>query len=165
MSYINEALKKAQKDRDVRLMDYGSVLKGGMRKKKHKIRTYEYLLFGTILILIVIIAYSLLDRPFKIENEPVKILTGISFDIKGERVQTAFRRIGDREREESYEITVKNNSKKKEDIIVTEKLFGDWEILYSSHTYKKISSTEIEFLLPVSSESSGQITYTVRYKR
>jgi len=99
------------------------------------------------------------------ENEQVQLLTGISFDIKGERIQTAFRRIGDRAREESYEITIRNNSQKKEEIVIKERLNGDWEIIHSSHTYKKVSSTEIEFILPVAGDSSRKIEYTVRYER
>jgi len=106
------------------------------------------------------------DRiPHSPENDLVKIVTGVSFDIKGERIQTAFRRISDRVREETYGITINNNSDKDEEIIITEYVFGDWEIITSSPEYKKVTSTEIQFTLTVPAKNNRKIDYTVRYRR
>ena len=64
MSYINEALKKAQKERDARSGQYSSFLGG--RSGQNRLsgdRVIRYSLTLLILILLVLLSYSWLDLP------------------------------------------------------------------------------------------------------
>ncbi|MBW4437739.1 MAG: hypothetical protein KME04_11430 [Pleurocapsa minor GSE-CHR-MK-17-07R] len=100
------------------------------------------------------------------QGEEVEIYLGNAFDLVGERTQTAFRMIGDRTIEETYEIRLRN---RKDDqavqIRVPENLFrwSEWEILESSAPYTQLNSNTIEYRVDVPPQGETVITYTVRY--
>jgi tetratricopeptide (TPR) repeat protein len=72
MSYINEALKKAQKEKDVQHIRLIKTLEAsGEKKRKIKYKTFYYLLFSLFLILLVFIGYSWLDHFPKKESKTV----------------------------------------------------------------------------------------------
>lgn len=100
------------------------------------------------------------------QGEEVEIYLGNAFDLVGERTQTAFRMIGERTIEETYEIRLRN---RKDDqavqIRVPENLFrwSEWEILESSAPYTQLNSNTIEYRVDVPPQGETVITYTVRY--
>ena len=56
MSYINEALKKAQKDRDIRILNYGSILKKGADEHSGR-KLAEYIILGLILVFLMVVFF------------------------------------------------------------------------------------------------------------
>lgn len=62
MSYINEALKKAQKEKDNRHLDYGGLLETGRKSGRvFKVKTLLWASLGIILIFLAFTLYSWLD--------------------------------------------------------------------------------------------------------
>ncbi len=104
----------------------------------------------------------------KILNTPlngrITIQTGTAFDLTGKRIQKNFRRIGDRGREETYEIELTNGNGEVREIIVRESFnYGEWRILNSSITFTVLDAQTAEFHVTVEPESSATINYTVQY--
>ncbi|UCD65445.1 MAG: DUF4139 domain-containing protein [Deltaproteobacteria bacterium] len=103
------------------------------------------------------------------ENETVKLKLGNAFDITADRKQTDFKKLAGFGRynyvfESAYRIELKNA--KDEDVMVkvVEPMPGDWEILSESHSHKKISSSEAEWLVKVPSKGSAELLYRVKVK-
>lgn len=64
MSYINEALKKAQKDRDILHIQYSGLIEESRKEKRtFGNKAFRYSLLLLILILLVFTSYSWLDLP------------------------------------------------------------------------------------------------------
>ncbi|MCD6407947.1 DUF4139 domain-containing protein [bacterium] len=98
------------------------------------------------------------------KNEKVELMIGKAFDIKGERKVIEHKKITSRIYEDTYMIKVRNHKDKSVKVEVIEHLYGDWEILKSSHKYEKIDASTIKFTVEVKPEKEVEITYTARYK-
>ncbi len=99
------------------------------------------------------------------EGESVRLYVGDAFDIVGERIQTDFRRPSDNRLEEDFEITLRNHKDEAVEIRVVEHLFrwSDWRILSSSHDYREMDSSTIEFRVRVPANGETVLDYSVRY--
>ncbi|HEY6898450.1 MAG TPA: DUF4139 domain-containing protein [Rhodocyclaceae bacterium] len=98
------------------------------------------------------------------KNEAVRLRLGEAFDITAERKQTNYKRLADRLIETSHRVVIRNA--KKEDVVVKvqEPLFGDWEIVQSSHKYSKTSARSAQWEIAVPAEGSTTLDYTARVK-
>jgi hypothetical protein len=100
-------------------------------------------------------------------NETVRVTTGNSFDLVGERKQTNFRvDTGDKWLDESFEIKLRNRKKDAPvEIRVVEHLYrwSNWEITKKSDDFTKKDSQTIEFRIPVKPDEERTIAYTVHY--
>ena len=96
-------------------------------------------------------------------NERVTIQLGNVFDLTAERKQTNFRRIGERTTEETYSIEVRNASYEEKTVLIREHFYGEWRIIESSITFKKLDSRTAEFTVTVPLQEKASFTYTVRY--
>ncbi len=100
-------------------------------------------------------------------NETVRVTTGNSFDLVGERKQTNFRvDTGDKWIDESFEIKLRNRKKDTPvEIRVVEHLYrwSNWEITEKSDDFVKKDSQTIEFRIPVKPDEERTVTYTVHY--
>jgi hypothetical protein len=100
-------------------------------------------------------------------NETVRVTTGNSFDLVGERKQTDFRvDTGDRWIDESFEIKLRNRKKDAPvEIRVVEHLYrwSNWEITKKSDDFVKKDSQTIEFRIPVKPDEERTVTYSVHY--
>ena len=63
---------------------------------------------------------------------------------------------------ETYEIKVRNHKDEAIDVVVSERIYGDWSIRKSSHDYEKKKADLVEFRLPVEVDGETVLTYTVR---
>jgi hypothetical protein len=97
-------------------------------------------------------------------DEEVRLVVGSAFDLAAEREMTETKRIADRVREEAYRIELRNHKEEAVEIRVVERLWGDWEILTSSHAYEKKNATTFEFKVSLDSDKEAVITYRVRRK-
>ena len=98
------------------------------------------------------------------KDEMVKIKMGDAFDIVGERKQTDWRKLGDDLYEVAFEISLRNHKDEPVTISVIEPMFRDWEILHSSHSYKKIEAHTAQFDIPVAKNGASKLLYRVRFK-
>ncbi len=97
-------------------------------------------------------------------DEEIKLYVGDAFDIVAERVKTDYSRISDRVTEESIKIEVANHKDEGITVIVSEHLYGDWDVRRESHPYTKIKADQIDFEVAVEPNSRSVVTYTVRRK-
>jgi hypothetical protein len=100
-------------------------------------------------------------------NETIRVTTGNSFDLVGERKQTDFH-VDTRAHtmDESFEIKLRNRKKTDTvEIRVVEHLYrwNNWEITAKSDDFVKKDSQTIEFRVPVKPDEEKVVTYTVHY--
>ena len=95
-------------------------------------------------------------------DETVRLKVGDAFDIVGEHKRTNFRRISEKEVEESFEITVKNHKSEDVTVSVIEHLWADWRITQKSMDFVKRDARTVEFAVKVPKNGSATVTYTAR---
>jgi hypothetical protein len=99
-------------------------------------------------------------------DETLRIFTGNSFDLVGERRQTNFREdVNQRYVEESFEIKLRNHKKEAAEIRVVEHLYRcvNWDITQKSDDFNKTDSRTAEFRVRVPADTEKTLTYTVHY--
>lgn len=87
---------------------------------------------------------------------------GNAFDVTEKGKQTDFERLGPRETEAAYEITLSNQQSQAVAVKVNEPFNGDWHILNSSLPYTKTSATSAQFIVPVPAGGQTVLTYRVQ---
>jgi len=99
-------------------------------------------------------------------NETIRVRTGNSFDLVGERKPTDFKTDrSDKWMTETFEIKLRNRKKEAVEIRVVEHLYrwNNWNITAKSDEFKKTDAQTIEFRVPVQPDEEKIITYTVHY--
>jgi hypothetical protein len=96
------------------------------------------------------------------KDEEVEVVVGKAFDIVVERTQLESRQVSNREREDSFEIKLRNHKKDAVDVLVREGVWGDWEVLKSTFPAKRKDAHTIEFNVPAAADKEVVLTYTVR---
>jgi len=99
-------------------------------------------------------------------NETIRVTTGESFDLVGERKATNFR-VDSSEKwiNETFEIKLRNRKKEPVEIRVVEHLYrwSNWEITEKSNAFVKTDAQTIEFRIPVKPDEERAVNYTVHY--
>ncbi len=99
-------------------------------------------------------------------DETIRVYTGDSFDLRGERTRTDFK-VDDAHNwlDETFEIKLRNHKKEPVEFRVIEHLYRwtNWTIPLSSHKFKKTNSQTAEFRVTVPPDGERIITYTVHY--
>jgi hypothetical protein len=95
-------------------------------------------------------------------DEEVKLYVGDAFDITAERVTSDFNRLSDRVTEESIKIEVANHKDEGITVVVSEHIYGDWDVRRESQPYTKIKADQIDFEVAVEPNARSVVTYTVR---
>ena len=99
-------------------------------------------------------------------NETIRVRTGNSFDLVGERKPTDFKTDrADKWMTETFEIKLRNRKKEAVEIRVVEHLYrwNNWNITAKSDEFKKTDAQTIEFRVPVQPDEEKVIIYTVHY--
>jgi hypothetical protein len=99
-------------------------------------------------------------------NEPVRVYTGNSFDLTGERRRTDYKiDRNKRTLDESFEIKIRNHKKEAVDVRVVEHLYRwlTWDVPTHSDAFKKTDSKTVEFPVTVAPDEEKTITYTAHY--
>lgn len=130
----------------------------GMPLPKGKVRAYKKDAAGSL----QFVGEDRIDHTPK--DEKVRIKLGDAFDVVATRKQSDWKKIAKNITEASYEISLRNHKKESIDIRVIEPVPGDWNMLSSSHEYKKTSSRTAEFVIPVPADKEVILTYAVRMK-
>jgi hypothetical protein len=98
------------------------------------------------------------------KDEKVRIKLGEAFDVIGTRKQTDWKKIASDTYEAAFEITLKNHKQEDIQVKVVEPVPGDWQMLSSSHAWKKGEAFAAEFVIPVKKEGEAKLTYRVRMR-
>ena len=99
-------------------------------------------------------------------DETIRIYTGNSFDLSGERRRTTYAiDMGKSMATETFEIKVRNHKKEPVEVRVVEHLYRgkNWEITAKSDEYQKKDSQTVEFPITVMPDGEKVITYTAHY--
>lgn len=99
-------------------------------------------------------------------NETIRVRTGNSFDLVGERKPTDFKTDrSDKWMDETIEIKVRNRKKEAVEIRVVEHLYrwSNWNITAKTDEFIKTDAQTIEFRVLVKPDEEKTITYTVHY--
>jgi hypothetical protein len=100
------------------------------------------------------------------KDETVRIYTGNSFDLAGERRRTNYTvENAKNAASETFEIKVRNHKKVPMEVRVVEHLYRgkNWAIAANSDEYQKKDSQTIEFPVTVKPDGEKTITYTAHY--
>ena len=100
------------------------------------------------------------------QGEKVRLFTGNSFDLVGERKQTDFKVLGDRRISETFEIKLRNRKKVPAEVRTVEHLYRgtNWKLTSQTDPYKKTNSRTIEFVSTLQPDEEKVMTYTVEYR-
>jgi hypothetical protein len=107
---------------------------------------------------------SMIDHTPK--DETVRVYTGNSFDLTGERKRTNYQiDTGKDWLDESFEIRLRNHKKEPVTFTVAERLYRglNWRITQESHLHKKTEAQKMEFQVTVAPDTEQVVTYTVHY--
>ncbi|HSN75959.1 MAG TPA: DUF4139 domain-containing protein [Anaerolineae bacterium] len=105
------------------------------------------------------------------KNETVRLTVGNAFDIKGERIQTSYKPLGDSGAQESFKITLRNHKDEPVEVRVVENLYRwtEWTMLSETLDGKpvehnQLSSQQVEWLVPVPANGEAVLEYEVQYR-
>jgi len=99
-------------------------------------------------------------------DETVRVYTGNSFDLVGERKRVDYHVESNRRMlDESFEIRLRNHKKEPVEMRVVEHLYrwSNWELSLKSDPFRKIDSRTIEFVVTVPPDGEKVVTYTAHY--
>jgi hypothetical protein len=100
------------------------------------------------------------------EDETVRVYTGDSFDLVGERKRTDFKVDHNADwADESFEIRLRNHKAEPVEIRVVEHLYRwtNWRVSATSHKFHKKDAQTIEYRITVPAKGERVVTYTVHY--
>ena len=100
------------------------------------------------------------------KDETIRVLTGNSFDLKGEHRMTNNTEDGsNRVATQTFEIKVRNHKKEPVEIRVLEHAThgGNWTLTAQSQPHEKKDATTLEFRVPLKPDEEKTVTYTIRY--
>ena len=100
------------------------------------------------------------------KDEVIRVLTGNSFDLKGEHRMTNENEDGaNRVATQSFEIKVRNHKKEPVEIRVREHATrgGNWTLTAQSQPHEKKDAQTFEFRVPLKPDEEKTVAYTIRY--
>lgn len=95
-------------------------------------------------------------------GEEVALTTGKAFDLGVERNQLSWRRLSNRSSEVTVEVTVTNSKDEPAEVMLQERMAGDWEVMSQTLSGERVDSTTLEYRLRLRGGESSTFTYTVR---
>jgi len=96
------------------------------------------------------------------KDEALNLKIGNAFDVVAERKQTDFQKIASSVYEVEYEVTLRNHKTTAVAVEVNEPIGGTWQILRSSHQWRKTDAWAAQFNVPVTADGTSVVRYRVR---
>ncbi|HEY7729059.1 MAG TPA: DUF4139 domain-containing protein [Candidatus Eisenbacteria bacterium] len=96
-------------------------------------------------------------------GEKIAILSGVAYDLVGARTRVAHSRVSRNVTEDRFEIRLRNRGRTAAVVMVTENLYGNWDITARSAPYRTKDAQTVEFDLEVPAGDESKLGYTVRY--
>lgn len=100
----------------------------------------------------------------KAAGEEIELELGRTFDLTSRRMQTEYRRLGERAAEVGYRIEIMSAKQQSSVVTVREHLSGDWELVSASQKGRKLSGSIYEFDVKIPAGGSASVDYQVRFK-
>jgi hypothetical protein len=100
--------------------------------------------------------------PHTAVDGPVRLQAGKAFDVVGKRRQVSVKQVSEKVREETFEVTLRNQKAEAIAVEVVEHPYGQWEVTAQSHPHTIRNANEIVFTLPVPARGSAKLTFTLR---
>jgi hypothetical protein len=97
-------------------------------------------------------------------DEHLRIKLGATVDVVGQRSQTSFQALGPCLTESEWKIVLRNHKDGAENVLVSEPVGGDWQILASSLPATSSDASSFTFDVPLAPRSETQLTYRVRVR-
>jgi len=98
------------------------------------------------------------------EDEKVEVDVGQAFDIVAKKKILEHKKIDEHTSEEKVKIVLRNHKKEDVTLQVVEHLWGDWEILESTHDWEKEDARTVVFPISVQAKGRSELIYRVRYR-
>lgn len=98
------------------------------------------------------------------KDERLRIYVGDAFDVVGGRAVKDMRQVSEREQQQDIEVKIRNHKEERIEVVIVERLWGDWKVIRSSHETRQKDATTLE--IPVAVEKDGEVTvtFTVRMR-
>jgi hypothetical protein len=96
------------------------------------------------------------------KDETINIKIGNAFDVVCERKQTDFQKISNHVYEFEYAITLRNHKAIPVSVEVNEPIGGTWQMLRSSHEWRKTEAWAAQFTVPVAVDGTSVLKYRTR---
>jgi len=99
------------------------------------------------------------------QDEKLRIYLGNAFDIVGERIVKDIKKIGNRSRQETVAITLRNHKKENVTITVIENMWGDWDFIGQTPKIltRQANKVEFEATVPATGETSFEFVVLYQY--
>lgn len=95
------------------------------------------------------------------KDEKVRLTLGDVFDVAAERAEKEMKSLSSKSQQRTVEIKLRNHKDTDIEVLVVEKLWGDWEIVKSNYASSKKDSNTAEFKIPVKKDKETVLEYTV----
>ncbi len=98
-------------------------------------------------------------------GDTVKLSLGRAFDVKVERSQTSFKKLGKDSYEESWRIEIRNGKDKAQSVALRDMYAGDWKVISTDTQYTSPDAGSLEFDLTIPPNAGGDpivVNYTVQ---
>lgn len=102
------------------------------------------------------------------KDEEVRLKIGEAFDVTAERIQTDYKLITSSmtakvtAHESEWEITIRNHKDTDVTVGIIEPLYGSWNVIKNSHSYKKVDAFTLRFDVKVPKDKEVKVRYRVR---
>ncbi|MBC7092395.1 hypothetical protein H5T53_00040 [Candidatus Bipolaricaulota bacterium] len=97
-------------------------------------------------------------------GEKVELAVGAAFDLTGERVQEARRRLAEDLYRDTWRIALRSAKGEPVEVEVVETLPGTWTITESSFPYEQVDAQRVRFRVVVPAFGSAEVRYTVEWR-
>jgi len=97
-------------------------------------------------------------------DEEVKVRLGQAFDVVADRKQVQYTQIFKCVSESEHEIELRNHKDTAEAVEVSEPVSGDWEVLRSTHPFRREDAGRFAFDLSVPARGKVTVNYRVRVR-
>ncbi len=98
-------------------------------------------------------------------DETLRLQIGKAFDVIAERLQTDYRKYAPNVYETEWEIVIRNHKETDITVGVIEPMTGQWEVVESSHPYKKTGAYTLRLDVNVPAKDIIKVKYRVRIKQ
>lgn len=96
------------------------------------------------------------------KDEEVTLEIGEAFDIVADRVQTDYKQVTSGLHQSEWEITLRNHKQEPVSVGLVEPVFGNWQVLESSHPHVKADAHTLRFDVQVPKDGEVKVRYRVQ---
>ncbi len=96
------------------------------------------------------------------KDEEIRLEIGEAFDVVAQRIQTDYKEITTKIYESEWEITLRNHKEEDITVSIVEPLYGNWEVVSSTHPYEKVDAFTIRFDVDVLKDAEVNVKYRIK---